>query len=83
MVYSKIQIRILDLYKRYLRAIKDHPESYRNFIKDSFREGAKKYSKNDFLIIEHQIARGEHKLTELKFCRISGYSRVQLKEKQS
>ncbi|CEF67967.1 Complex 1 LYR protein family-containing protein [Strongyloides ratti] len=59
MSHSKIQVRILDLYKRYLKAIKNHPESYRNYVRDSFKDGAKRYNKNDFLTVEHQLVRGE------------------------
>uniref|UniRef100_A0A0N5A5A3 Mitochondrial zinc maintenance protein 1, mitochondrial n=1 Tax=Parastrongyloides trichosuri TaxID=131310 RepID=A0A0N5A5A3_PARTI len=81
MVHSKIQLRILDLYKRYLIAIKNHPESYRNYIRDSFKDGAKKYEKTNFFVIEHQLARGERKLAELPTHNISGFSKTTIEKK--
>jgi succinate dehydrogenase assembly factor 1 len=69
--HSKIQLKVLSLYKACLRAAKDKP-GFDQTIRTEFKKNSKHIEKSDILRIEHLIRHGERKLNMIKDPNVSG-----------
>lgn len=76
--HSKLQLHILNLYKKFLRASYQHPVTVKEDIRESFRKYGKEISKTNTFLIEYQVRRAERQLRQLKTSNISGVSKISI-----
>lgn len=69
--HSKIQVKVLSLYKSCLRAAKDKP-GFDSTIRQEFKKNAKLIDKSDVLRIEHLMRNGQRKLDMMKDPNVQG-----------
>lgn len=69
--HSKVQLKVLSLYKSCLRAAQKKP-GFEIVVKTEFRKNAFSVGKSDILRIEHLIRVGERKLEMIKDPHVSG-----------
>ena len=68
--HSKIQLKVLSLYKACLRAAKDKP-GFDHTIRTEFKKNSKIIEKTDILRIEHLMRHGQRKLDMIKDPNVS------------
>ena len=71
--HNKIQLQVLNLYRRLLKAAEAKP-SFKDNIKFEFRKNSK-ISKTNTLRIEHLLRDGERKLKMIKDPHVDGMGR--------
>src|SRR6185437_1759623 len=76
--HSKLQLHVLNLYKKFLRASARHSPSVKEDIQESFRKLSKDISKSDTFLIEYHVRRAERQLRQLETSNISGVSKIRI-----
>jgi len=76
--HSKLQLHVLNLYKKFLRASARHSPSVKEDIQESFRKLSKDISKSDTFLIEYHVRRAERQLRQLESSNISGVSKIRI-----
>jgi hypothetical protein len=68
MVYSKLQLRILSVYKQFLRALNKTPNQQvsKEAVRQVFKENAQSIDKSNIFFIEQQLRLAERRLQSMK-----------------
>ncbi|CAD5228445.1 unnamed protein product [Bursaphelenchus xylophilus] len=68
MPHSKLQLRVLVVYKRILRQLQQtaDPEASLQTARQIFKENAKNIEKSNFILVEHNLRLAERRLDNLK-----------------